>query len=162
MARAYVSIGSNIDRERNVRSATAELRARYGRLVLSPVYESPAEGFEGDDFYNLVAAFDSDAPPRAIAQALLDIERAHGRERRADGMHSRTLDLDLLLYGDLVLNEPGLRLPREDITRYAFVLKPLADIEPEGRHPETGQSFAALWRRFEGDRSLRPVALDLR
>lgn len=161
MARAYVSVGSNIDPGRNVRGAIAALRGRYGRLVVSPVYESPALGFEGADFYNLVVAFDTDEPARAIAEALLTIERAHGRERRADGMHSRTLDLDLLLYGNVVINEPGLRLPRDDVARYAFVLRPLADIAPEDAHPESGQRFGDMWRRFKGDRSLRPIALDL-
>jgi 2-amino-4-hydroxy-6-hydroxymethyldihydropteridine diphosphokinase len=161
MARVYVSVGSNIDRERNVRSAVAALRAHYGHLVVSPVYQSPAEGFDGDDFYNLVIGFDTDEPARHVAETLLDIERAHGRERRADGMHSRTLDLDLLLHGNLPLNEPGLRLPREDIVRYAFVLKPLVDIAPEAVHPDSGRCFAQMWRDFEGDRSLRRVALDL-
>lgn len=159
MPRAFVSVGSNIDRERNVKSAIAALRERYGDLVVSPVYESPAAGFAGEDFYNLVVAFDTGEPPRAIAQALLAIESAHGRERRADGLHSRTLDLDLLLYGDLVVNEPGLVLPREDIARYAFVLKPLADIAPAAVHPQTGQRFGDMWRAFRGERTLRPVAL---
>lgn len=161
MARAYVSVGSNIDREQNVRGAIAALRGRYGRLIVSPVYESPPAGFHGENFYNLVVAFDTYEPARTVAAQLLAIERAHGRERRADGMHSRTLDLDLLLYGDLVMNEPGLKLPREDVARYAFVLKPLADIAPEDVHPESGKRFAEMWRRFDGDRSLRPIALDL-
>lgn len=161
MARAYVSVGSNIDRERHVRGAIAALRDRYGRLLLSPVYESRAVGFDGGDFYNLVVAFDTEEPPRAIAEALAAIERAHGRERRAHGLHSRTLDLDLLLYDDLVVDEPGLRLPREDIARYAFVLKPLADLAPAGVHPQTGQRFAQMWRDFRGERALAPVALEL-
>lgn len=148
MARAYVSIGSNVDPESNVRRAVAALRARYGEVELSPVYQTPAEGFVGADFYNLVAAFATDETPPAVAATLSAIEQQQGRVRQGDGLHARTLDLDLLLYDDLVFTGTGLTLPREDILRYAFVLKPLADIAPEARHPVDGRCYRELWQNL--------------
>lgn len=148
MARAYVSIGSNIEPELNVRRAVAALRARYGEMQLSPVYQTPAEGFVGPDFYNLVAAFATDETPSAIAAALSAIEQQQGRVRHGDGLHARTLDLDLLLYDDLVLTGTGLTLPRVEILRYAFVLKPLADLAPEQRHPVDGRCYRELWQEL--------------
>ncbi len=161
MARVYVSIGSNIDRERSVRQGVAGLREAFGPLTLSPVYETAAVGFEGDDFYNLVAGFDTGLSPQEVAGRLRAIEDATGRDRSQPRFSPRTLDLDLLLYDDAVLREQGLRIPRDEILKYAFVLKPLADIAGGLRHPECGETYAALWARFEGDRGLRPVALDL-
>ena len=160
MARAYVSIGSNVDPESNVRRAVAALRAHYGELRLSPVYQTPAEGFVGADFYNLVAAFATDETPAAVAATLSTIEQQQGRVRHGDGLHARTLDLDLLLYDELVVTGPGLTLPREDILRYAFVLKPLADIAPMERHPVDGRCYRELWQeRSRQAPKLRAIAL---
>jgi 2-amino-4-hydroxy-6-hydroxymethyldihydropteridine diphosphokinase len=163
MPRVYVSIGSNVEREKNIASAVQALRAAYGPLTLSSVYESPPLGFDGDDFYNLVAAFDTGETPQEVRTRLLDIERAHGRVRQGGGWHSRTLDLDLLLYDDLVLEQDDLLLPRPEIERYAFVLAPLAEIAPEQRHPSAGLTYAEMWRRFDrGRQPIRIVALDLK
>ncbi len=151
MPRVYVSIGSNIDREKSIRGAIRALRSNFGQLALSRVYESKAQDFAGDNFYNLVAGFESDHTPRAICAALTRIENDHGRVRHTGTVESRTLDIDLLLYGDLVVCEPDLKLPRPDITRYAFVLGPLAEIAPTMRHPETGLTFAQMWQHFEHD-----------
>ena len=145
MPRVYVSVGSNLDPGRNVASALEALRARFGPLAVSTVYRCPAEGFEGPDFHNLAVAFESGEPPRRIAGALRAIEDAHGRRRDGPRFASRTLDLDLLLYGEAVIDEPGLRLPREEILRYAFVLRPLAELAPELRHPTAGRTLAELW-----------------
>ncbi len=145
MPRVYVSVGSNLDPGRNVASALDALRARFGPLAVSTVYRCPAEGFEGPDFHNLAVGFDSAEPPRRIAGVLRAIEDAHGRRRDVPRFASRTLDLDLLLYGEAVIEEPGLRLPREEILRYAFVLRPLAELAPELRHPTAGRTLAELW-----------------
>jgi len=161
MPRVYVSIGSNIDREKNIRGAVRVLRERYGKLALSRVYETPAEGFDGDAFYNLVAGFDTDEPVEQLHQALSAIEAAHGRTRTGPRFGPRTLDLDLLLYGDLVRHESGVDLPRDEIRTYAFVLGPLAEIAPDQRHPETGARLGELWEKFSGRRNLRPVNLVL-
>ena len=140
MPEVFLSIGSNIDRERNIASALAELERRFGPMVVSGLYETEAVGFEGPPFYNLV---------HEVAAILADIEEQHGRQRESTKFSSRTLDVDLILYGDLVLTEGRLKLPRPEITRYAFVLEPLAEIAPEGRHPVTGESYAGLWERFD-------------
>jgi 2-amino-4-hydroxy-6-hydroxymethyldihydropteridine diphosphokinase len=149
-----VSIGSNIDKEKNVRGAIAALERAYGPLELSPIYETAAQGFDGDSFYNLVAAFHSEAPPSEIAEELLNIERHHGRQRSHKGFVPRTLDLDLLLYGDAVIREPGVEVPRSEIGQFAFVLRPLAELAPDMRHPETGESLHEMWDRFDGARDV--------
>jgi len=145
----YVSIGSNIDREHNVRSAVRELTARYGPLALSPVYESRAVGFAGANFYNLVAGFDTGEPVESVKESLARIESQSGRTRGESRFGARTLDLDLLLYGDTIRHDDRVRLPHPDIVRYAFVLRPLADIAPDGRHPETGLVFQKMWEQFD-------------
>lgn len=162
MARAYVSIGSNIEREKNVRAAVATLRMRFGRLTMSRVYENRPIGFEGENFYNLVVAFDTDDAPEIIAATLHEIEQRQGRTRGPSKFSARTLDLDLLLYGDLVRDDEHLRLPRDEIREYACVLGPLAELAPDDRHPETGETFAQMWARFPRSRQpLTPIAIDL-
>ncbi len=161
MARVYVSVGSNIDREQHVRAALDALRARFGPIAVSTVYESEAVGFDGDAFYNLVVGFDTTDDVHAVAAALDAIEDANGRRRDGPRFSSRTLDLDLLLYDELVLNEPGLQLPRDEIPRFAFVLKPLLELIPDGVHPLSGRRYADLWAEFDADsQPLRPVVLD--
>jgi 2-amino-4-hydroxy-6-hydroxymethyldihydropteridine diphosphokinase len=160
VALCVVSIGSNVERARHVRGALAALRSRYGPLLVSAVYETPAVGFDGDPFYNLVVAFVTDEAPSAVAAALAAIERAHGRTREANRHAPRTLDLDLLLHGDTVLTEGALRLPRPEIPEYAFVLGPLAEILPDLRHPASERTYGELWAAFRGPRALTRVALD--
>lgn len=148
MAQVYVSIGSNIDRERNIGLALQRLTDDFGPLTQSSVFESAAVGFDSAPFYNLVVGFVTDDSPQQLQQALHEIETAGGRERTAS-LTARTLDLDLLLYDDLVIHEGRLVLPRDDITRYAFVLYPLAQIAPDVRHPVSGRRFADMWAAFD-------------
>jgi 2-amino-4-hydroxy-6-hydroxymethyldihydropteridine diphosphokinase len=150
MARVFVSIGSNVDPDHNVRSSVSMLRNRFRCLQLSSVYRTSPVGFDGDDFYNLVAAFDTDQDARDVAKSLRAIEDLHGRVRDESKWGPRTLDLDLLLYDDLVLDEATLALPRSDITEYAFVLGPLAELAGSRRHPVLGMTFSELWRGFDG------------
>jgi 2-amino-4-hydroxy-6-hydroxymethyldihydropteridine diphosphokinase len=149
MPRIYVGIGSNIDRENGIRGGVRALTAHYGRLTLSPVYESKAHGFEGENFYNLVAGFDSAESIEGIKHTLSRIESQFGRLRQDNRFDARTLDLDLLLYGDTVRHDGQVNLPHPDIRRYAFVLCPLADIAPDLRHPETGRTCAEMWQQFD-------------
>lgn len=149
MTTVYLGLGSNVDPQTNLRLGIDELRRRFGELVISPTYRSAAVGFDGDDFLNLVVSVDSDADPVAIRDELEDIHRLAGRQRGEERFSSRTLDIDLLLAGDLVIDIPPIRLPRTDVLEYAFVLKPLADIAPDVRHPETGQTFLEHWQGFD-------------
>ncbi len=146
MARVYVSLGSNIDRERRIREAVAELQGIYDEIELSPVYDSAAVGFDGSNFLNLVAGFDSALDVAVVTQSFHDIESRLGRDRGLPKFASRSIDLDILLYDDLILDVPGIRVPRPEILVNAFVLKPLQDIAPTRLHPEAGQNFASLWQ----------------
>ena len=149
MARIYLGIGSNVNPAANLRLAVGELQRRFDRLAVSRVYRSPPLGFEGDDFLNAVVALDSDLSPDEVLRVMEEIHIAAGRRRDPSRAVSRTLDIDLLLYNELVLNRPGLQLPRSDVLRYNFVLRPLAELVPEVVHPVTGLSFAEHWRRFQ-------------
>jgi 2-amino-4-hydroxy-6-hydroxymethyldihydropteridine diphosphokinase len=132
------------------------LREIFPGLQSSPIYESRAIGFDGANFLNLVVAFETDMPLVSVHSVFEDIEENHGRLRGGSKFSNRTLDIDILTYGDTVGTVAGVTLPREDITRFAFVLKPLADIRPEARHPKLDVSYADLWRKFS-DKERQPL-----
>lgn len=159
MPRVYVSIGSNVDREENIRSAVRALRNRFGAVQLSSIYRSRAVGFDGDDFYNLVAAFDTKESLEAIHRALGDIEHAHGRKRTSERFSPRTLDIDILLYGDLI-QHGDIDVPREELTRSSYILRPLAELAPDVSHPETGERFGQMWERHRTKQELVRIPLD--
>ncbi len=153
--RAWLSLGSNIDPQRKIPEALAALRERFGELMVSPVYESEAVGFSGDNFHNLVVGIETRLPAHELVRALRRIEEAHGRVRETEKFTSRTLDIDLLTYGDHVINEGGVQVPRDEILRYAFVLLPLSEVAPDERHPIDGRSYRELWAGFDaGDQTL--------
>ena len=162
MAQVYLGLGSNIDPAANLRLAIAELRRRFGRLELSPVYRGRAIGFDGDDFLNLVVGLRTSLQPDAILAQIEDIHRLARRERNGKELEPRTLDIDLLLYDDLVVDAPGPDLPRGDVLDYAFVLRPLADLAPELIHPATGRTMREHWRDFDAaSQPLTRIDLDL-
>lgn len=146
--RVYVGLGSNVDRENRLRQAVDALRSRFGELSLSPVYNSAAVGFDGFDFLNLVAGFDTGLEVEQVAAIFREIENELGRDRSLPKFSSRSIDLDILTYGDMILDLPGIRIPRPEILENAFVLKPLQDLAPDTLHPERGDSYAVLWQRM--------------
>ena len=135
MPRVFLSLGSNIDARRHLAAALDALAERFGALGLSPVYESPAVGFEGDNFLNLVVGIDTGLAVGELARELRAIEDANQRQRGAAKFCSRTLDIDILTHGDSLGVIDGVQLPRDEILRYAFVLRPLADLAPDVLHP---------------------------
>lgn len=149
MVTVFLGIGTNMDAESNLRLAVTELRSRFGELILSPVYQSKALGFDGDDFLNMVVGLQTDMSPQDLLVSIDTIHTRAGRVRGPDSYTSRPLDIDLLLYGDLVDREPPLRLPRSDVLAHSFVLRPLAEIAPAFIHPETQLSIAKHWRDFD-------------
>jgi 2-amino-4-hydroxy-6-hydroxymethyldihydropteridine diphosphokinase len=149
VTRGYISIGSNIEKEKNILSALRELAIFFGGLVVSSTYETEAVGFKGETFHNLIVGFDSDLDVKTIAKQLRQIELDHGRTRECKKFSSRTLDLDLILYGELVISDGRLQIPRDEIEKYAFVLEPLAEIAGNQKHPISGISYRGLWERFD-------------
>ena len=145
MAKAYLSLGSNQSPDVHLPQALAELRARFGEVLVSPTYHTPAEGFDGPDFLNLAAIIETGLDIVALDAWLHALEDAHGRRRDVARFSSRPLDIDIVFYDDLVFRGPGnLRVPRPELG-HAFVLKPLADIAPGFRDPTTGRTLAELW-----------------
>lgn len=149
MATIYLSLGSNIEPESNLRTAVESLRQLFSEIILSPVYQSPAVGMVGDDFLNAAARAHTGLTAEEVVVQLRSIEDQLGRDRSAPRFSSRTLDLDLLLYDDLVLSTPELAVPRDEITEHAFVLQPLVDIAPDLLHPLSAQPLAMLLKDLQ-------------
>jgi 2-amino-4-hydroxy-6-hydroxymethyldihydropteridine diphosphokinase len=152
MARVYLSLGSNQEPHRYLRVALQELCARFGELDVSPAYRSAAVGFDGADFINLAVGLYTDLSPLALNDWLHALEDRHGRRRDVPRYADRTLDVDIVLYDELVTQGPGhLDIPRKEL-KHAFVLKPIADIAPQLKHPVSGQTMAELWAAFPAER----------
>jgi len=151
MHEVLLSIGSNIRRKKNIRSCLRELAKLFGKLEVSPIYETEAVGFDGDNFFNLVVCVQTDMSVGDLAADLHAIEDRHGRDRNAPKFCARTLDIDILTYGERVGEFDGIKLPREEILKNAFVLLPLSDIRPEGLYPGTDCSYDSLWQAFSND-----------
>ena len=155
MPAVYVAAGSNVEPERHVTLAVAELAREFPGARSSPWYRNRAVGFEGADFINLVVGFATALPVRAVLERLHAIEARCGRGRDAPRWAPRTMDLDVLLYGELVCDEPGLKLPRPDLLKRAYMLGPLAALAPEVMHPTAHLTIGELWQRF--DRAAHPL-----
>ena len=158
----YLSLGSNIEPERNLHSAVAALRERFGDVQLSPVYRTRAVGFDGPDFLNAIAAIESDVHPFALNDWLHALEITHGRDRRDKSYSNRPLDIDIIYFGKLILEGPGdFMLPRPEL-HHAFVLKPLADIAPDFVDPVRNATLEELWEAHpEHDAPPQAVAIEL-
>jgi len=161
MARVYLSLGSNLEPQRYLSLALDDLRRHFGMLDVSPAYRSRAVGFDGPDFVNLAVGLDTDLAPAALNDWLHTLEDHHGRRRDQPRYSSRTLDVDIVLYDDFVTDGPGhLQIPRKEL-KHAFVLKPLAGIAPDLKHPVEGKTMAELWAEFPHEREpLDRVSLD--
>lgn len=158
MARAWLSLGSNIEPERQLAAALAALRARFGSLQVSPVYRTAAVGFAGPDFLNLAVGVETALSPLELDAWLHRLEDTLGRRRDVPRFSSRSIDIDLLLYDQVVLHGPGrLELPRPELAEQAFVLKPMADLAPDLVHPTLKRSLGQLWQAFPGDAGLVQV-----
>lgn len=148
MVTLYISVGSNIDPETHLRRGVQQLRQVFGEVQCSPVYRSAAIGFTGDDFLNLVVRAQTSQSIAEVHDCLHGIENANGRQRDSEKFDSRTLDLDLLLFDDVVSDAEGIQLPRDEITEHACVLKPLVDLAPALLHPVQQKSMLQLWQGF--------------
>lgn len=156
MATVYLGLGSNVDVTNNLQLGIDELQKAYGTLRVSPVYRSAPVGFEGDDFLNLVVELETDESPQEIHGRIERIHDMAGRVRTSNAFIARTLDIDLLLYDDLVITDGKVRVPRDDVLDYSFVLRPLAELAPELRHPQTGRTMREHWELF--DAASHPLA----
>lgn len=157
MARVYLSIGSNVQRHQHVAVALDALAEAFSPLTISSVYDSEAVGFNGRSFLNLVVGLDTDWSVADLSDWLKALENRHGRRRDVPRFSPRTLDVDILVVDDQVGSPAGVELPRGEILTNAFVLRPLAEIAPQERHPVDGRSYCALWQAYDRPQKLTPV-----
>ena len=146
MSIAYLSLGSNINARSNINAAIAALREGFTDVSLSPVYRSPAAGFEGDKFINLVAQVETLLSPLELKQWLNELEDRQRPKREDPKFSDRSLDIDILLYDDLYLLSPVLEIPHPDVLEYAHVLRPLAELAPDMVHPVSRKTVDQVWQ----------------
>lgn len=147
MSIAWLGLGSNLDAEANIRAGIRALQQQFDRVSFSPAYTSKSVGFEGEDFINMVARVETGMHPVELRQYLRDLEDRYGRKRDVPKFSDRSLDIDILLYDDLVVFSPVLEIPRIEILKFAHVLKPLAELDPDLVHPVEMLSMKEIWER---------------
>ena len=147
MSIVHLNIGANQNRRTNIRLAIKALEQYFSNIILSSLFESPSEGFKGNDFYNVGVNITTAKTSNEVVDILHDIENSLGRNRSLPKFSSRMIDLDLVLYGGII--DEALNVPRKDILKYAFVLAPLAELNPEVIHPLEGSSYQNLWKIFQ-------------
>ena len=153
-----LGLGSNIGREAHLCAGLEALAGLLSEMRCSPVFESQAVGIKSGPFFNLVVAGYSELPLGELDRRLKFIEADNGRY--APDRKGLPLDIDVLLYGDLVGNFDGLVLPRAEILKNAFVLWPLSMMAPDRVHPEVGKTLAELWRDAQINQVLAPVGFE--
>ncbi len=149
MTQVFLGLGSNLQREKNIYAGLAALEKLFGELIISPIYESESVGFKGSHFYNLVMSVNTNLTIAQLSDALKKIEDENGRVRTGPKFSPRTLDIDILTYGDFVGVEAGVELPRAEITQNAFVLLPLSEVAPNEVHPQLRKTYADLWASYD-------------
>ena len=159
MTHVVLSLGSNIESDKNIRFAVREIQKRFGVLEISPVYETTSVGFDGPPFLNLVVGFYSDQGLLAVRDSVREVEAIAGRIRGRKAFDNRVLDIDVILFGETDFS-PEFNIPRDEIHKYAYVLKPLCDLYPEGLHPVLKESYCDMWGNFnQGDQLLKQVEM---
>ncbi|MGF1725205.1 2-amino-4-hydroxy-6-hydroxymethyldihydropteridine diphosphokinase [Photobacterium nomapromontoriensis] len=156
MITVYISLGSNIERDYHIHAAIAELRQLGDDCQISPIFEAEPVGFDGPNFYNCVVALSTSLSLEQLQQTLKSLELQYGRSPTAVKHQSRTLDLDILLYGDEVREDAPV-LPRSDIFKFAFVILPLMALCPDRTIPGDGRTVTQLWQEFDREQALWPV-----
>jgi 2-amino-4-hydroxy-6-hydroxymethyldihydropteridine diphosphokinase len=158
-----LSLGSNIDRYRYINAGLAALESEFGTVTCSPVYESAAVGFNGSPFLNLVSIVETSKSLTEVIKSLKDIEDENGRDRTGPKFSARTLDIDVVTYGDCSGVMEGIELPRAELFKNAFVLLPMIDLWPTQQVPGTTYTYQQLWQRFENkDQALSVVPFERR
>jgi 2-amino-4-hydroxy-6-hydroxymethyldihydropteridine diphosphokinase len=150
MSQLHLNIGSNQDRRKNIRLALGSLESSFTEITISSLFESPSEGFIGSNFYNIGVNVETDKNINDVVNILHSIENSLGRDRNLPKFSSRIIDLDLVLYDDEINDK--LNIPRRDILKYAFVLAPLSELNPDDIHPQERISYLDLWKEFQSSK----------
>ncbi|WP_027852758.1 2-amino-4-hydroxy-6-hydroxymethyldihydropteridine diphosphokinase [Marinobacterium litorale] len=156
MTTVLLGIGSNRDREHHICEGLDALEAAFGPLRVSRVFESEAVGCRADNYFNLVVSLSTDLSLAELSSWIKRLEDRFGRDRQVRRC-DQSLDIDILTFGTLSGCFAGINLPRNDITRNAFVLWPLSELVPDEKHPSTGKSFKQLWRMYQSEQKLWPI-----
>ena len=160
MITAYIGVGTNIDREQHAKVAYNELQQLGEDLLVSPIYECEPIGFSSQNFYNFVITLRTALSLEEFSYRLREIEFKWGREENAQKYQDRTLDLDIVLFGEIISTQKP-ELPRSDIYKYPFVTKPLYDLKPHLVIPGDGRTVADVWYAMQPVDSLKPVSFSL-
>ena len=155
MVDVYIGIGSNIEPERNFQAVYVLLKDAFPSIEFSRTFRSEAVGFVGEDFHNSVGKFfiesnkeSSKTDLNTVLALLKFIENQLGRKRGGEKFSARVIDIDILLFGNLVCDEP-IQLPRGEVVENAYVLWPLSELAPDLVHPIENKTYANLWRDFD-------------
>ena len=160
--RVFVAAGSNVEPEKNLARACAEIAHSWPDAIFSRAYRNVAVGFDGPDFINLVVGFSAAQPLASVIERLRGIETNCGRPRYAPKWASRTMDLDVLLFGDRIEKTTEYTLPRPDLLKRPYMLGPLAEIAADVLHPTEQRTIDELWKAFDGNgHAMTPVPIEL-
>lgn len=161
MAQVFLGLGSNTNARQNITNALNALHKQFGDIILSPVYESESLGFVGDNFLNLVVALNTELQVGKLLEHLKNIEDQNGRDRSAPKFSGRTLDIDILTYDKKSGIVDGVSLPRDEIFKNAFVLKPFSELAPNFTPPTSTKNLTELWESFDAQsQKLWPISFD--